>query len=41
MRCVQRAGDIIYVPGLWGHGVLNLQDSVGCAVEMKSVEQLL
>jgi hypothetical protein len=22
LQCVQRAGDIIYVPTLWGHGVV-------------------
>jgi hypothetical protein len=28
---VKRAGDVIYVPHGWGHGVLNLEASVGWA----------
>lgn len=32
-QCVQRAGDIVYVPSLYGHGVLNLADVVGIAFE--------
>ena len=31
LRCVQRAGDLIFVPDGWGHGVLNLDASVGFA----------
>ena len=30
-RCVQQPGDLIYVPDSWGHGVLNLEASVGYA----------
>lgn len=26
MECVQRGGDLVYVPGEWGHGVINLED---------------
>ena len=33
IECVQRAGDVLYVPRGWGHGVLNLAPSVGVAVE--------
>ena len=29
LRCVQHAGDLVYVPDGWGHGVLNLEVSVG------------
>lgn len=30
---IQEAGDIAYIPKHWGHAVLNLQESVGVAVE--------
>ena len=30
---MQEAGDILYVPSNWGHGVLNLETSIGVAVE--------
>ena len=32
-QCVQRAGDIMFVPTLWGHGTLNLHQSIGTAYE--------
>ena len=32
-ECVQRAGEVMFVPELWGHGVLNEMDSVGVAFE--------
>lgn len=35
LRCVQEAGDVIYVPRLWGHAVINLKQSVGAAVEFE------
>lgn len=31
--CVQTAGDIMIVPEAWGHGVLNIQESVAVATE--------
>jgi hypothetical protein len=31
--CTQRGGDIIYVPTLWAHATLNLQQSIGVAHE--------
>ena len=31
--CEQRAGDILYIPGGWGHAVINEEPSVGAAVE--------
>eukprot|EP01006_Ploeotia_vitrea_P062972 TRINITY_DN84722_c0_g1_i1.p1 TRINITY_DN84722_c0_g1~~TRINITY_DN84722_c0_g1_i1.p1 ORF type:complete len:654 (-),score=300.52 TRINITY_DN84722_c0_g1_i1:25-1791(-) len=34
LECTQHAGEIVYVPSRWRHGVLNLQDSVGLAVEI-------
>ena len=26
MECVQRAGDMVYVPGDWGHAAMNIED---------------
>ena len=34
MQCVQKAGDVLYVPALWGHGTLNQQQSIGVAFEI-------
>ena len=34
-QCMQNAGDILYVPRLWGHAVLNVQESIGFAVEFE------
>ena len=31
VHCVQRAGEVMFVPEGWGHGVLNLEASVGYA----------
>lgn len=36
LSCVQTAGDIMIIPEIWGHGVLNLQESVAVATESKS-----
>ena len=33
---IQEAGDIAYIPRHWGHAVLNLQESVGVAVEFSN-----
>ncbi|CAE7521230.1 unnamed protein product [Symbiodinium microadriaticum] len=33
--CVQVAGDVMIVPESWGHGVLNIQESVAVATESK------
>jgi len=33
LYCTQRAGDILYVPALWGHGTLNTLQSIGVAHE--------
>lgn len=34
LQCVQHAGEIAYVPTLWWHGIVNLCDSVGVALEV-------
>lgn len=34
-ECEQRAGDVLYVPCEWGHAVLNVEDTIGLAVEFK------
>lgn len=31
LHCIQRTGDVMFVPEGWGHGVLNLEVSVGYA----------
>ena len=36
MQCVQNAGDVIYVPNMWSHMILNLKESIGLAVEFKA-----
>ncbi|KAJ1459191.1 hypothetical protein M885DRAFT_495718 [Pelagophyceae sp. CCMP2097] len=33
LMCVQRAGDVMVVPELWSHGILNLDDTVSVATE--------
>lgn len=33
MECVQEAGDVVFVPGTWGHATLNLEESIGYASE--------
>ena len=35
MQCVQQAGDVMIIPESWAHGVLNLQDSVAVATEVR------
>lgn len=35
LRCTQRAGDVVYVPGEWGHAVVNTaEDTFGWAMEV-------
>ena len=31
LKCLQQPGDIIWVPDMWGHGVIYTKDSVGIA----------
>ncbi|KAJ1461043.1 hypothetical protein M885DRAFT_458278 [Pelagophyceae sp. CCMP2097] len=35
LTCVQHAGDVAIIPELWGHGVINLDDTVAIATEVK------
>ena len=37
LECMQRAGDVLFVPHLWGHGTYNVQESVGIAIELNHV----
>jgi hypothetical protein len=37
--CTQNAGDVLYIPHGWAHGVVNLETSVGVAVEFSSILQ--
>lgn len=41
VECVQEAGEMLYAPTNWYHGILNLEPSVGIAVEIGANEQLL
>lgn len=34
LSCVQRAGDVLYLPDFWGHAVLNQKPSVAVATEI-------
>lgn len=36
LTCIQEAGDVIYVPHGWGHGVVNIETVIGYAVEFHS-----
>ena len=33
LECVQHPGDMVFIPDMWGHGVINLRESVGVASE--------
>ena len=35
LTCTQFAGDVMFIPESWAHGVLNVQTSVAVASEMK------
>jgi hypothetical protein len=35
LRCVQQSGDIMFVPDLWGHAVVNHQPSIAVAIEFR------
>jgi hypothetical protein len=35
VMCVQTAGDVMIIPESWGHGVLNIQESIAVASELK------
>ena len=34
VECVQRAGEVMYVPSLWRHAIINLQSSIGITYEV-------
>ena len=36
LQCTQKSGDVLYVPNMWGHGTMNIEASVGVAVEFES-----
>ncbi len=36
ITCVQTAGDVMLVPESWGHGVLNIQESLAVATEARA-----
>ena len=33
-QCVQGAGDLLFVPNMWAHAVLNVEDVVATAIEL-------
>lgn len=33
LECVQYPGDLVFVPDMWGHAVINLRESIGVAAE--------
>lgn len=35
VTCVQMAGDVVIVPEGWGHGVLNIQETIAVATEFR------
>lgn len=35
-ECIQGPGEVFYVPSLWGHGVLYLEDTIGMASLFRS-----
>ena len=35
LTCVQRAGDVAVVPEMWGHGVVNLEETLAVATEVR------
>jgi hypothetical protein len=34
VECVQRAGEVAFIPTGWKHGIVNLQNSIGMAIEV-------
>ena len=40
VTCMQRAGDVLYVPNGWGHAILNTRTSIGFAGEFRVVASL-
>ncbi len=34
IECVQRPGDVLYVPARWTHATINLDECVGLALEL-------
>ena len=32
-ECVQHTGEVLYVPAMWSHATINLDESIGLAVE--------
>ena len=35
LECVQRSGEILYIPEHWGHAILNLRHSIATAFEFR------
>ena len=40
-ECIQQPGEVLYVPTNWYHGVINLDASIGVAVEVGDYTELL
>jgi hypothetical protein len=41
LECMQRAGDVIFVPDMFGHGTYTVRESVGVAVEIAASDTLM
>lgn len=40
VQCVQRTGEIMYVPADWGHAIVNVRPSIGFAGEFRMVNSI-
>ena len=40
LECVQRSGDVVFVPEGWQHATINLANSVGIATELGPVDSI-
>ena len=38
LECMQNAGDVLYIPSGWGHATINIDESIGFAVEFELLD---
>ena len=41
LTCVQRTGDILFIPAGWGHASLHLEQSIGMGAEFRWARSFL